>query len=86
MPINHIYKSLKNINEKTFFYMNFYLIVTQTKNKNIFFMSTLFIELISCHLCLSSLYLFWLTQVCILTKFLLYFFLCKHKYDHELVK
>ena len=57
MPIKLIHKSLAIINEKAFFYINFSSIVTQQKKNNSFLFQ----------LCMSSLYLFWLTQVCILT-------------------
>ena len=33
MPVKHVHKSLTNINEKTFFYMNFPSIITQMKKQ-----------------------------------------------------
>ena len=48
MPIKHVHKSLADINEKTFFYINFSSIVTQMKKqKYLFSVSTLFVELTS---------------------------------------
>ena len=45
--IKHLIKSLAGINKKTFFYINFSSIVTQTKKqKQPFSMSFLFVELI----------------------------------------
>ena len=73
MPIKHAHKSLAGINEKTFFYINFSSIFTKTKKQ------------LSMPTFLLSLYLFWLTQVCILTMILTLSFLYK-QHDRELVK
>ena len=65
MTIKSVHKSLASINEKTFFYINVALIVTNEKNKNNPF---------PCQLYLLSLCLFWLMQTFILTMILTLFF------------
>ena len=58
VPFEHLLKSLTNVKEKTFFYIKFSSIATQTKKQKKWFfsISTLFVGII---------YLFCLTQVCI---------------------
>ena len=68
MPIKYIHKPLASINEKTFFYINFSSIVTQTKKQKLLCsISTLYVELIST-----------LVNACILTMILTSAFLYMH--------